>query len=162
MTYYRGTSVTAAIIERLGLISQDNGYLTSVGRKVHAAIHGGTPTDVPCIYLLPTKETGSVQYGVSQRERTYEITAIVNRRATHIGEYVADPSAEWVIVDALISDVCMAMEAPGAFSSSLVEHVTYEGAEPAYHEDGGELSGVRLTYSVRFAIAKGDPTNPPS
>jgi len=162
MTYYRGTAVTAAVKDRLELIRTDGGYRTDVGNLVHVAQLRGTPAEAPCIYLLPETERADKQYGAAQRERSYSITCIVNRRDTVVHGYTANPAAEWVIVDALIADVCQAMEAAGAFSGTLVEHVQYERAEPMYHEEGGELTGVRLSYSIRFAIAKGDPDNAPS
>lgn len=162
MSYYRGTAVTEAVVLRLALIRLSNGYRTDVGKDVRVATLRGTPTDVPCTYLLPTTEVGAKQYGVGQRERTYKITCVLNRRDTAISGYTESPTAEWVIVDAIIADVCEALESAGSFSSSLVEQVTYEGASPAYHEEGGELTGVSLTYSIRFAIAKGDPDNSPS
>ena len=162
MTYPRATALTAAVKARIELITVANGYRTEIGRRVHVGVLRGTPTDTPCSYLLPAAELGAVQYGVAQRERTYTVTSMINGRDTAIDCYPPDPGAEWVIVDAVNADLCEAIEAAGAFDSSLVEHVTYEGSKPAYSEEGGELIGVKATYSIRYAIGKGDPDNPPS
>lgn len=162
MSFYRGTAVTDAVKQLLESVLPANGFRTDVGQNVHVAQLRGTPTDLPCIYLVPEKELGARQYGIGQREKTYKITCVVDRQQTSVAGYIADPTAEWAIVDALIADVCEALEAPGAFNSSLVENITYEGAQPGYHETGGVATGVSLTYSIRFSIAKGDPDNPPT
>lgn len=159
---YRGTTITEAVKARLELINRDGGYSTEIGRKVFVAELRGTPTDVPCIYLLPARTIGSRQYGVGQRERTYTITCVVNRKEVTIDDYPTAPYSDYAIIDAMIADVTIVIESAGAFDNSLVENVTYEGDEPVFSDDGGALVGVQITYSIRFAIGKGDPANPPS
>ena len=160
MSYYRGTAVTEAIRDRLKLITLDNGYRTNIGRNVHVGKPHGTPTDVPCLFLLPTRELEAKQYGVAHRERTYAITGFARARETVISGHGAGFADEWIVIDAIIADVCEALEAGAAFSDALIEHLAYDGAEPAYGEDGGDVTGVELNYAVRFSIAKGDPDNP--
>jgi len=61
----------------------------------------------------------------------------------------------------LIADVRQALETSDTTLNALIERIRYESAEPAYHEDAGELCGARLKYTIQYRIAKGDPDNLP-
>ena len=161
MSYLR-TQITARIRTRLATITQDNGYRTWIGRKVNIGLLRGTPGDAPCIYVLPGIERGARQYGIAQTETDYKIAAFCNRLEVAIDGFASDPHAEWAIIDAMIADIREVMETRDDTLQALIENITYEGSKPAYHEDGGELTAVETTYSVRFAIAAGDPDNQPS
>jgi len=155
------TRITGRVKEMLETITRVGGYRTQIGEHVHVGVSAGEAEQVPSIWLTPGTDRGTVEYGNALNESEYEILAAVNSRDTLIDGYVADPSAQWVIVDALIADVRQCMETPDATLNSLIERLRYESAEPAYREDGGELCGARIRYTIQYRIAKGDPDNLP-
>lgn len=161
MSYLR-TQITSRIKAMLETLTRDNGYRTWIGRKVHVGLLRGAPGDAPCLYVLPGIERSAKQYGTAQTETEYKIAAFVNRLDTVVDGFTADPHAEWAIIDAMIADIREVMETRDATMHALIESITYEGSKPSYHEEGGELTGVEAAYSVRFAIATGDPDNQPT
>ena len=155
------TRITAQMAVLLGQISPLEGYRTDVGTNVQVRLVAGQATQAPVCYLTPEREIGAPEYGNTVCESTYSVTVIVGRKDVWIQDY-PDADAEWVIIDSLIGDVRKALESRDATLEALIERLRYDGAEPAYREDAGELIGAKLTYSIQYRIAKGDPDNLPS
>jgi len=118
-------------------INVSAGYRTDIGFNARVGLTAGQATDAPVLWLTPEEDRAAPEYGSSLTETTYVFTAVVKRRD--------------------IADIRQCMETTDTTLAGLTERIRYQSAQPAYREDAGELIGCRLTYTIQYRIAKGDP-----
>lgn len=155
------TQITARIAAMLATLTPYDSR-TGVGVNVRVGLRTVAAMAAPCVVLTPGPDRSVPGYGNSLTETEYAVTAYVNRKESRYADYIADPAAEWALVDAMIADIRGLMETSDATLAALVEHIGYRSGTPAYSEDGGEIIGAEIRYSVQYRIDLGDPDNQPN
>lgn len=145
------TDLTYALRTALAGIGQDSGFNTWIGRLVHVGMRQANETETPCCVLTPGTETpvDNAEPGGSTTIE-YSISGFVNRLETAIAGAPGDPHDEYAIVDAMIEDIRLAIEGDGLSPCPIndARMVQYLGAEPIYHEAGGEFCGAVVRYGI--------------
>jgi hypothetical protein len=120
------TTLTAAIAARLAA----DGATVYIGRK------RSNELEAPCIILVPGDEVPKSNEPLGNVEISYSIAAYRKRSE--------ETDEEYIVIDSAIGDIRAAVEACGL----PAYWVAYDGARPIYSEEGGDLIGAELRYSI--------------
>lgn len=149
MTIPARTTLTAAIETALEGITIALGARTDIGALVHVGLRQANEHEMPCCVLTPGQETPAPTAGHNGHVQiAYTVSGYLDRTAETAAEYVADPSAEFALVDAIIADIRDAIEGTGCVLSAESDGVLYQGATPLYHEDAGKACGAEARYLI--------------
>lgn len=145
------TTLTENIRSSIAQIDVANGYATKVGTSVLVGQRQANETETPCIVLTPGAEAPADNTGASGSVVIdYTISAYSNRLETPIADMTDDPYAEHAVVDAMLADIRKAVEGDGQTLCPVggARSIAYAGADPVYHEGGGEICGVTVRYNI--------------
>jgi len=145
------TKLTYNLRRALQGINRDDGYETWIGRKTLVGQNRTNDTEPPCAVLTPGSEVRTEQSNPNGSVTIeYTVSAYSNRLETPIPGAPGDPHDEYAIVDAMLADIRQAIEGDGAGPCPIegARNLQYEGAEPIYHESGGEYCGVAARYAI--------------
>ena len=160
-TVYLATQITARLATALAGITVANGSQTDIGTNVIVNDERTNDTAAPCVVLLEGDEAAAPkQAGLILTAITYTVSAYVNRKNTTIPDYVPDPTAEWVIIGALLCDIRTALESRWCSLGQYRAEIEFVAARKNLSQDGGDLIGVEARYTVTFGAVHGDFKNP--
>lgn len=138
------TQLTSDLIAELSQIKQENGYLTNIGERVFVGTVNPGAIELPCVVVVPGPHTETLESS-SNIEISYLFRGFVDRKIAAVAEYTAGPSDEWVLADAIMSDLTRAMD-DGACTRSSSVAMSMDGAEPEYSENAGTTVGASMRY----------------
>lgn len=149
MTVPAQTSLTAALKDALSGIIRSNGSRTNIGENVYIGNESVQDLDVPCCVLLPGEENPAENSGLKGHvDIQYSIDAYVNRLDTTADDYIADPSEEFAIIDALIADIRDTVENTQCSLFGVADTIIFQRAIRYFHTSGGEISGASVRYVI--------------
>lgn len=172
MSLYLRSAITARIHSMLRQITRETGSRTDLGARIFVGqAHAINATDLPCFVLTPGDESGiDREAGLVRTSVSYSIGAFFNRLDPSL-QYLAGPEGgavyekgvaaqdfdtESVLIEAAIADVRDRIESGWCPMSDLGATLTYVGAAPTYHKEGGENTSVEIRYDAIFSSIEGD------
>ena len=142
------TTITDRIASLLGTCKGAS-YPSNVGTTPLVGQVKGADQQAPCVFLLPERVTVEGRYAMHQVARDYRIVAFA-RLSDH------PTLSEHGLVDQIIRDVRQVLEARDGGTGGLVSlgaEISFQGATPGYHDDGGQIVGASLTYRITYPQA---------
>lgn len=137
------TIVTAQIVTALGGISVANGYETNIGQLVFVRTNITNELEAPCAIVNPGTDSSAPSAGtLGNITIRYSIAGYMDRLEQII------PTAEYAIVDAIMSDIRDAIESAPCLLNGAAESIVYAGATPIYHEAAGKMLGASVSYLI--------------
>ena len=144
------TLLATRITDRLAVLLADcqgTAYPSQCGTTVLVGQVKGAEQQAPAIFVIPELSRTDRQYGSEIVTRDYRLAAFA--RLSDHPDY-----SEHGLIDQVIADVREVMESRDAqFRAGLVSlgaEVRFVSATPGYHEDGGDLVGAALQYTLHF------------
>jgi len=153
------TTLTDALKTQLESVLRDNGSRLDLGQTVLIGRMRGNELETPCILLMPgTEAPAPDSHYLGHVQIDYTVSGYVNRLNEVATEYTADPHADWALVDAIIADLRAAVE-DWCDLSTYADGIQYQGAQPFYEEQAGELVGAELRYVITTPYTEYMPGN---
>lgn len=126
------------------------GYPSLVGTSVLVGQVKGAEQQAPCVFIIPEQEQFDGAYGQHLMRRDYRLAAFAA-----LSGYPT--YSEHGLIDQIIYDVRKIMETrdgtAGIGLAAIGAEVRFVSATPGYHEDGGDLVGAALQYTLHFTQA---------
>lgn len=124
-------------------------YPSLVGTTVLVGQIKGVEQQAPCCFVIPERVTAEGRYAQHQITREYRLCAFA-RLSSH------PTLSEHALIDQIIRDLRQVVEKRDGGTGGLVSlgaEISFQGAQPGYHEDGGQLVGAALTYRLTYPQA---------